>query len=443
MTIEGGLRKPEREAINIDDASFWNEVELDQELRRQFDVCHSCRRCFNLCDSFPKLFDLIDEAPSMELDTVQSKNFKGVVDACTLCDMCFMVSCPYVPPHEFAIDIPSIFIRYKAIGNKKINNLLDAQIARTDFNGKLGVLLSLFINFLFNKKRIIFRKILSFFIGIDVTATLPKFNNFSFKYFFSKYKKKFEFKKNYSEKVLIFTSCYVNYNDSSIGESLVKVLEKNKVYMEQFYEGCCKMPQLEQGKVNEVKKAAIEVAKKLNKKIDQGFKIIAPIASCALMIKSHWPLLNPDNKDVALLASATMDIDEYLWDLNNRKGLAEGMKSLNKNITLHSSCHSRAQNIGSKSAQILKLIPNTNTINIEKCSGHGGTWGIKKKWNKTARKVGLNAAKQVFKNDDDIIASTCPLAGLHLQDINEQKNFSKKNDKIFHPIELIAQSYKL
>ena len=443
MITEGGLRKPERKAMYVDKDSFWNEAELDEELRRQFDVCHSCRRCFNLCDSFPKLFDLIDDSPSMELDTVESQNFKKVVDACTLCDMCFMVSCPYVPPHEFAIDIPSIFIRYKAIDNRITNSLLDTQIARTDFNGKLGVLFSILTNFLFNKKRIIFRKILSLVTGIDVSATLPKFNSFSFKSFFKKYKTKFQFKKNYSEKVLIFTSCYVNYNDSKIGESLVKVLEKNKVYMEQFYEGCCKMPQLEQGKVNEVKKVAIDIAKKLNKKIDQGFKIIAPIASCALMIKSHWPLLNPDNKDVAILASSTMDIDEYLWDLNNRKGLAEGMKSLNKNITLHSSCHSRAQNIGPKSAQILKLIPNTSTINIEKCSGHGGTWGIKKKWNKTARKVGLSAAKQVFKNNDDIIASTCPLAGLHLQDINEQKNLNNKNDKIYHPIELIAQSYRL
>ncbi|MAH88786.1 MAG: glycerol-3-phosphate dehydrogenase [Pelagibacterales bacterium] len=443
MVTEGGLRKPEREPMNIDKSSFWDEKELDKELRRQFDVCHSCRRCFNLCDSFPKLFDLIDEAPSMELDTVESQKFQGVVDACTLCDMCFMVSCPYVPPHEFAIDIPSLFIRFKAIDNSKTKNLLDAQIAKTDINGKIGVLLSLLTNFLLNKKRNLFRKILSFFIGIDSSATLPKFNKLSFKSFFLKYKKKFEFKKNYNEKVLIFTSCYVNYNDAKIGVSLVKVLEKNKIYMEQFYEGCCKMPQLEQGKVNEVKETAVDVAKKLSEKINQGFKVIAPIASCALMIKSHWPLLNPDNKDVALLASSTMDIDEYLWDLNNRKGLVAGMKSLDKNITLHSSCHSRAQNIGPKSAQLLRLIPNTKTINIEKCSGHGGTWGIKKKWNKTARKVGLSAAKQVFKNDDDIIASTCPLAGLHLQDINEHKSLKNRNDKIYHPIELIAQSYDL
>tara|TARA_Y100000589_G_scaffold330279_1_gene379455 strand:- start:1638 stop:2972 length:1335 start_codon:yes stop_codon:yes gene_type:complete len=440
MVIEGGLRKPERKAIKIDDPNFWNEKDLDIELRRQFDVCHSCRRCFNLCDSFPKLFDLIDESPSMELDTVESTKFKSVTDACTLCDMCFMVSCPYVPPHEFAIDIPSIFIRYKALENKKKNNLVDSQIAKTDINGRVGVFFSIIFNFLLNKRRVFFRKILSFFLGIEASVALPKFNKRSFQKFFNKYRKKFEFKKHYNEKILIFNSCYVNYNDSKIGEALVKVLEKNKVYMEQFYEGCCKMPQLEQGKVDEVKLTSKNIADKLKEKIDQGFKVVTPIASCALMIKSHWPLLNPDNKNVVLLANSTMDIDEYIWDLNNRKGLADGMKSLNKNITLHSSCHSRAQNIGPKSAQILKLIPDTKTINVEKCSGHGGTWGIKKKWNKTARKVGLGAAKQVFK-EEGIIASTCPLAGLHLQDINEQKKLREYNHKIYHPIELIAKSY--
>merc|ERR1712031_72171 len=162
--------------IDISDPNFWNEDDLDSELRRQFDVCHSCRRCFNLCDSFPKLFDLIDEAPSMELDTVDSAKFKDVADACTLCDMCFMVSCPYVPPHEFAIDIPSIFIRYRALENKKKTDLIESHIAKTDLNGKIGIFFPIIINFLLSKKRIFFRKILSLFTGIDSSVTLPKFN---------------------------------------------------------------------------------------------------------------------------------------------------------------------------------------------------------------------------------------------------------------------------
>ena len=65
------------------------------------------------------------------------------------------------------------------------------------------------------------------------------------------------------------------------------------------------------------------------------------------------------------------------------------------------------------------------------------------KWNKTARKVGLNAARQVFKDDNSIVASTCPLAGLHLNDINEEKKISNYKEKIYHPIELIAKSYGL
>ena len=65
------------------------------------------------------------------------ENFDKVVDACTLCDMCFMVSCPYVPPHEFAIDIPSLFIRYKA--QNKNNSFIESRLSKTDFNGKLGI----------------------------------------------------------------------------------------------------------------------------------------------------------------------------------------------------------------------------------------------------------------------------------------------------------------
>ena len=141
MIHEGGLRAPERKPLNLESKVFWDEKELDNELRRQFDVCHSCRRCFNLCDSFPKLFDLIDEAETMELDSVNSKNFEKVIDACTLCDMCFMVSCPYVPPHEFAIDIPSLFIRYKAQNKNKVG-IIESQLSKTDLNGKIGFWIS-------------------------------------------------------------------------------------------------------------------------------------------------------------------------------------------------------------------------------------------------------------------------------------------------------------
>ena len=140
---EGSLEAPTRHVIPWQEESYYDETALDAELRRVFDICHGCRRCFNLCDSFPRLFDLIDESPTGELDSVDSKDFKPVTDACTLCDMCFMTKCPYVPPHEFNLDFPHLMLRARAIEHRKgETSFPDKQLAETDRNGKLASLVS-------------------------------------------------------------------------------------------------------------------------------------------------------------------------------------------------------------------------------------------------------------------------------------------------------------
>ncbi len=116
---EGSLEAPTRHPLDWENPDFYDDEKLDAEMRRVFDICHGCRRCFNLCDSFPRLFDLVDESKSGELDTVESKDFKKVVDACTLCDMCFLTKCPYVPPHEFNLDFPHLILRYRAVGSEE------------------------------------------------------------------------------------------------------------------------------------------------------------------------------------------------------------------------------------------------------------------------------------------------------------------------------------
>ena len=134
---EGSLEAPTRHPIDWENPEYFERESLDNELRRIFDICHGCRRCFNLCDSFPRLFDLIDESQTGELDSVPSKKFGPVVDACTLCDLCFMTKCPYVPPHKFNVDFPHLMLRYRAV--KKRNGQVSRnkeQLSNTDRNGK-------------------------------------------------------------------------------------------------------------------------------------------------------------------------------------------------------------------------------------------------------------------------------------------------------------------
>ena len=119
MSKEGSTEAPIRHPIDFESPDFLNPEKLDAEMRRVFDICHGCRRCFNLCDSFPKLFDMIDESKNEDVESLSSDQFASVVDACTLCDMCFMTKCPYVPPHDFDLDFPHLMLRYRMAQKEK------------------------------------------------------------------------------------------------------------------------------------------------------------------------------------------------------------------------------------------------------------------------------------------------------------------------------------
>ena len=149
MSKEGSTEAPIRHPINFEHPDFLNPEKLDAEMRRDFDICHGCRRCFNLCDSFPKLFDMIDESKNEDVESLSSNQFAPVVDACTMCDMCFMTKCPYVPPHDFDLDFPHLMLRYR-MAQKKQGKLpaVPRQLAEIDRNSKIGVMFSGLINWM-------------------------------------------------------------------------------------------------------------------------------------------------------------------------------------------------------------------------------------------------------------------------------------------------------
>ncbi|MFM5949644.1 MAG: hypothetical protein ACKOPM_10515, partial [Novosphingobium sp.] len=178
--MEGSLGAPVRHPIPWQDESWYDEAALETELRRVFDICHGCRRCFNLCDSFPILFDAIDEAPNEEVDDLTPVQMARVVDACTLCDMCFMTKCPYVPPHSFDLDFPHLMLRHRAVQNRKGDtSFIDTQLAEMDRNGRLGTIASGLANWATKEGNGLTRPLIEGVAGIDRRAHLPPFMDVS------------------------------------------------------------------------------------------------------------------------------------------------------------------------------------------------------------------------------------------------------------------------
>src|SRR5262249_31569108 len=200
---------------------------LDAEMRRVFDICHGCRRCFNLCDSFPRLFDLVDQSPSEELDQVKSEDFAKVVEACTLCDMCFMTKCPYVPPHAFDLDFPHLILRARAVEAKKgKTDFTQAQLAEMDRNGTLARFASPVINWASDTKNEPMRAAMEPIAHIDRTAALPKFHTRTF----VSADRRDPLRPNPAapahgkRKAALYATCFVNYNKPATGLAARAVL---------------------------------------------------------------------------------------------------------------------------------------------------------------------------------------------------------------------------
>ena len=178
---EGSLEAPTRHAIVWEDPDFTDRAKTEAEMRRIFDICHTCRRCFNLCDAFPRLFDLIDNSESGELDAVASADDRKVADACTLCDMCFMTKCPYVPPHEFNVDFPHTMLRYRAVEQREGRiPLQQRELVRTDRNGRLAGTVASLVNWASDCKNRFTRPLLERIASVDRSAALPKYHGRTF-----------------------------------------------------------------------------------------------------------------------------------------------------------------------------------------------------------------------------------------------------------------------
>jgi glycerol-3-phosphate dehydrogenase subunit C len=416
---EGSLEAPTRHALGWQAPEFYDPAALEKELERVFDICHGCRRCFNLCNSFPTLFDLIDGSKTGELDGVDRKDFAKVVDHCYLCDMCYMTKCPYVPPHPWNVDFPHLMLRAKAVKNRGGGRWRDKLLSSTDTVGNIAGIpvVSQIVNAV--NASSLGRKVLDAALGVHPEAPIPKYHSQTLRS---------RLKKAHTEaappqpagttrgKVALFATCYVNRNEPDIGMDLAAIFEHNGIEIALAErENCCGMPKFELGDLQAVADLKAKNLPPLLAMIERGYDIVAPIPSCVLMFKQELPLMFPDDPDIARIKQHMFDPFEYLAQRHKAGLLRTDFKRPLGKIAYHVACHLRVQNIGLKTRDILQLVPETTVLPIERCSGHDGTYGVKREFRETSMKIGKPVIQRVESSAADFYASDCPMAGHQIE----------------------------
>ena len=438
---EGNLEAPTRHPLDWRGDAFYDETKAFEELERVFNICHGCRRCVNLCTAFPTLFDLVDASSTLEVDGVAKQDYWKVVDQCYLCDTCYMTKCPYVPPHPWNVDFPHLMLRAKAIKFRKGEvRFRDKLLSSTDAMGKLNTIPIVVQTVNALNKNSFARRTMESVLGIHKDRVLPEYAS-------TKFRSRYEESKNHPAKkgkntpgkVAIFSTCYVNYNEPGMGHDLLAVLAHNEIpYVVVEQEACCGMPKLELGDLSSVSDLKDKNIPGMAKLAREGYAILTPIPSCTLMFKQELPLMFPGDAEVQAVKDAMFDPFEY-FVLRAKDGLLKkDFKAKLGRVSYHVPCHSRVQNVGQKTREMLQMIPGTELTTVERCAGHDGTWGVKKEYFDNSMKIGGPVFRQLAEADPDWISSDCPIAARHIvQGIKKNKQPAAKA----HPLTLLRKAY--
>lgn len=419
-----------------DDAAYLDGADLREELNRAYDLCHGCRLCWNLCPSFPTLFDFIDRRDG-DVAAMTAAEQDQVVHECYQCKLCAL-KCPYVPPHEWALDFPRLMLRATAVERSAKRVDLQAQIlGRTDLVGRLGTTAAPLANRLLTRPGTPIRRVMDRVGGLASERILPPYA----KQRFSTWWRKREGRigpvaggdRSRNGEVAVFATCLVEYQAPGIGKDLVKVYERNGVGCD-VPDGtvCCGMPWLDTGDVEPFKAQGVKNVAILADAVRRGRDVVVPQPTCGYVLKQEYPqYLKSD--DARLVAAHTYDAAEYLMKLHRETGLDTAFTGkVPEAVAWHVPCHLRAQGIGPKSRDLMALT-GAEVVAVESCSGIDGTWGYRAENYDLSRKVAQPLKAAIDAADVDIVAGDCHLANGAIH--------QETGERPVHPISLIARAY--
>ncbi len=418
------------------DSGYWDEKDLRSEVERVFSLCADCRLCVKFCGSFPKMFDAIDgyctEEQYAEVDTKKLKtdDVDQVVDLCFQCKLCY-IKCPYTPGnHEWSIDFPRLMARAKAQRVKEKGlSFGDRLLGKPDLLGTVGSWTSPLANWANENK--IQRQFMQAMVGIHKDKKLPPFAWKTFASRFQRHRK--DSRGEPAAKIAFFSTCYVNYNEPGLGVDTLEVMARNNVDVVFAYEPCCGMPAWHNGDMAAAKAAAESNVESLARHVADERIVVATNPTCSQMIRVEYPRLLGTEK-AKLVAARTMDPTEFIASLAAQGKLNRDFKTSAGKVNYHMPCHLRAQNIGYKSRDVLSFLPQTKVKVVEACSGHDGTWSMKKENFENSLKWGRRAFQAMIEDSPDVTCSDCPLAAIQIEQGTGRHPLN--------PMQILAKSYR-
>jgi glycerol-3-phosphate dehydrogenase subunit C len=420
------------------DPRYLDEAAVREELTRVFDLCHGCQLCTKFCSAFPTLFAAIDRHDDQHAANLTQAEQDQVNDECLQCKLCYM-NCPYIPGQsDWNVDFPRLMLRADAMRHatgqvSRRSRVTERFLGRTDLLGRIGTATSGLTNAVIAKRGGLSRRVIEVTVGVASQRLLPPYAKQRFSTWFRKrVRTRIERPQG---KVAIFPTCFVEYQSPAIGQDLVKVYERNRIDCS-VVDGarCCGAPYLHSGDAETFTKNAKTNVEALAAAVRSGHDIVVPQPTCSYVLKNDY-LDYVGGSDAKLVAANTYDVCEYLMRMHQDEGTSldtEFLGDVPATITYHTPCHLRAQNIGLKSRDLMKLTGARIQL-AQSCSGVDGTWGLRAENYAIAKGIGGKLGAEIDRLGGEVVAGDCHLANGAI---------TEETGRVpLHPIQVVARAY--
>jgi len=433
---------PRRPAVppadNPHDPRYWDPIDLTAETRRVFQICHECRMCVGYCGTFPSIFAAVDRdiesGRSDGAEHLVADDFTSASDLCWQCKLCY-IKCPYTPDEGATelLDFPRLMAREKAQRARRDGvALVDQILGEPGVIGSLGSGATAPMANLVQASRLV-RKVAEKVTGVSAEFPLPPLERHPFPAWLAKHEPLLG--AGTAGEIVMFSTCYGDYNESSVPRAAVRVLE-HQGYSVVRPEGqeCCGMPNLDGGDVDAMRAKVKANVRSLLPHVRAGSKIVVPSPTCGYTMKKEWPIYleGPEVRDVA---AATLDLMQFLDSLRRAKTLKTDFKKGLGNVAYHAACHLRAQKIAYPGMRVLSAVPETEVRIVEQCSAVDGTWGMKAEYYELGRKYSQKLVRGIAAEDNALVVSDCPLASRRIMKENRVA--------VVHPVQAVLDAYGL
>ena len=341
-----------------------------------------------------------------------------VADECVLCGSC-RVDCPS------QVDVPKLMLEAKArVAAARGPRLWRSLFARLDAVSRLGAPLAPLANLANGLAPT--RWLLDALFHVDRRRPLPRLTARTLR---RRLRRRTQAA---GRQVVYFPDVFAQFNDPTIGEALVRLLERADVGVVVPPTRSCGILAMCYGHPDAARRTIRHNVAALHAYAQQGLDILVTEPTALLCLRETYADFAADGA-VRQVAERCCDALDYLLRLHRGGELALDLAEVPLTLAHHTPCHARAAGLGTGDLELLGQVPGLTVVPIDEgCCGIAGSAGVRREKYELSMRIGERLFARVGGEEFDGAVTSCSTCRMQIE--------HGSGKPAYHPLHLLDRA---